>query len=148
MSSHGRVKRDALKVPRVPLPAVAAVISFIDCINRGDVEGLGALMTIDHQLVVLDEPPLVGRAENIEAWRGYFSSYPHYVIYPRQIAARDNRVAVLGATTGSHLALPDEEEERLTLIWLASVEDGALASWQIREDTSESRERSGLIITN
>jgi hypothetical protein len=101
-------------------------------------------MTTDHQLVVLDEPPLVGRPQNVEAWKGYLSSYPYYVIHPRQIAAQDNRVAVLGATTGSHLELPDEEVERLMIIWLASVEDGALASWQIIEDTSESRERSGL----
>ncbi|SRR6266568_1121181 len=30
------------------LPPVAAVVSFIDCINRGDVDGLGMLMTDDH----------------------------------------------------------------------------------------------------
>jgi len=28
------------------------VISFIDCINRGDTAGLGSLMTDDHELVV------------------------------------------------------------------------------------------------
>jgi hypothetical protein len=31
-----------------PLPAVAAVISFIDAINRSDVERLGELMTEEH----------------------------------------------------------------------------------------------------
>jgi hypothetical protein len=36
------------------LPAVAAVISFIDCINRGDPDGLGMLMTDDHELIVFD----------------------------------------------------------------------------------------------
>jgi hypothetical protein len=33
------------------LPPVAAVIGFIDCINRGDIDGLGELMTDDHELV-------------------------------------------------------------------------------------------------
>ena len=35
--------------------------------------------------------------------------------------ARQGRVAVLGHTTGSHLGLPDEEEQELTLFWLAEV---------------------------
>jgi ketosteroid isomerase-like protein len=47
---------------RQPLPAIAPVVSFIDCINRGDLDGLTELMTDDHALVVLDEAPLVGRA--------------------------------------------------------------------------------------
>ena len=41
------------------LPALAAVVSFIDRINRGDVDGLGRLMTEDHRLKVFDEDPLV-----------------------------------------------------------------------------------------
>ncbi len=34
---------------------------FIACINAGDVDGLGRLMTSDHQLIVFDEAPLVGQ---------------------------------------------------------------------------------------
>jgi hypothetical protein len=37
-------------------------------------------MTADHQLVVLDESPLAGRAGNVEAWKGSVSAYPEYVI--------------------------------------------------------------------
>ena len=64
------------------LPAVTAVVSFIDAINRGDVERLGELMTEDHHLDVFDEPPLRGKAANLDAWRGYASAFPAYVIYP------------------------------------------------------------------
>ena len=49
------------------LAPVPTVISFIDCINRGDLDGLGRLMAQDHRLNVLDERPLVGRSPNIEA---------------------------------------------------------------------------------
>jgi hypothetical protein len=52
---------------RRPSPPIAAAISFIDCINRGDLEGLTELMTDDHALVVLDEPALVGRDSNRDA---------------------------------------------------------------------------------
>jgi len=127
-----------------PLPPVAAVVSFIDCINRGDVDGLGRLMTEDHALRVFDEAPLVGRAANIEAWRGYTTSFPRYVIYPHRIAERNGRVAVLGHTTGSHLALPDEAEQRMTLIWLADVVDGQLRAWTLVEDDAPNRQQYGV----
>ena len=56
---------------RTPMPPVAAVISFIDAINRGDVDRLATLMDDDHQLQVLDEPSLDGKDANVEAWHGY-----------------------------------------------------------------------------
>ena len=118
---------------RTPLPPLAAVVSFIDCINRTDLAGLAALMRDDHQLIVLDEPPLVGKQANVDAWRGYFSAYPEYVIYPRALRAggSEGRVVVEGVTTGSHLGLPDDEEKQLDVVWKADVVDGALALWQV-----------------
>ena len=41
-------------------------------------------MTEDHQLLVLDEPPVVGREANAAAWEGYATSLPEYVIYPHR----------------------------------------------------------------
>lgn len=49
---------------RTPLPPVATVISFIDAINRGDVERLAELTSEDHRLQVLDEPSVDGKAAN------------------------------------------------------------------------------------
>ena len=126
------------------IPALAVVFSFIDRANRGDVDGLAELMTDDHALEVLDEAPLVGKASNIEAWRGYMSAFPDYVIYPHQLAEHDGLVAVVGHTTGSHLGLPDEEERTLTIIWSAQVDRGRLSLWRIEEDTPERREELGL----
>jgi ketosteroid isomerase-like protein len=126
------------------IPALAVVFSFIDRVNRGDVDGLAELMTDDHALEVLDEAPLVGKASNIEAWRGYMSAFPDYVISPHQLAERDGLVAVVGHTTGSHLGLPDEEERTLTVIWIAQVDRGRLSLWRIEEDTPERREELGL----
>lgn len=131
-------------MPRTPLPPLAAVLGFVDCINRGDVQGLAALMRDDHRLVVLDEPPLVGRNANVEAWKGYFSSFPAYVIYPRYLTAASSQVAVLGSTTGSHLGLPDAEEGAITVIWLADVTDGRLSLWQVAEDTPDRRSQAAI----
>jgi len=129
---------------RTPLPPVAAVIGFIDAINRGDVGRLAALMSPDHRLQVLQEPPVTGRDANRDAWQGYVTAFPDYVIYPDRVAQRGDDVTVLGWTTGSHLGLPDEEERQLTVIWRATVEDGLLTLWQIMEDTPVQRALLGL----
>jgi ketosteroid isomerase-like protein len=127
-----------------PMAPIPTVISFIDCINRGDVEGLGRLMTEDHELVVFDEPPLRGRDANLAAWRGYVGSFPRYLIHPLRIAQKGVQVAVLGYTTGSHLCLPDEEEAQQTLIWLAETADGVVRAWRLVEDTRELRRKAQL----
>jgi catechol 2,3-dioxygenase-like lactoylglutathione lyase family enzyme len=133
-----------LRRMRTPLPPVAAVIGFIDAINRGDVDRLVALMSPDHRLQVLHEPPLVGREANRAAWHGYVTAFPDYVIYPERFVHRGDEVLVLGSTTGSHLGLPDQEERELTVIWHATVRDGLLVLWQVIEDTPGQRAFLGL----
>ena len=90
-------------------------------------------MTEDHALVVFDEPALIGRAANLEAWRGYVERFPGYVIHPHEMADRDGTVAILGHTTGSHLGLPAEQEGEIVVLWLAEVVDGAVRSWRLTE---------------
>ena len=123
---------------------MAAVISFIDAINRGDVDALARLMADEHHLDVFDEEPLVGRHANVEAWRAYAAAFPRYVIYPEHVVAQDDVVAVLGYTTGSHLGLPDDEERALRLIWRAEVHEGRLSTWQLIENTPRARDACGL----
>ena len=129
---------------RSPLPPAAAVIGFIDAINRGDVDRLVALMSPGHRLQVLHEPPLVGREANRGAWNGYLTAFPSYVIYPDRIVHRGDDVLILGSTTGSHLGLSDQEESQLKVIWRATVRDGLLTLWQVIEDTPGQRALLGL----
>jgi ketosteroid isomerase-like protein len=140
-------RREAGPVARTPLPALAVAIAFVDAINHTDLGRLTALVHPDHELVVLDESPLAGRAANVEAWRGYFSAFPEYVIHPRHLVADGDRVAILGTTTGSHLGLSDDEEQRLGVIWLADVRDGLVARWQLVDDTTAARQHAGLPLT-
>jgi ketosteroid isomerase-like protein len=127
-----------------PLPPVALAISFIDHINRRDLASLSGLMSSDHRLEVFDEDPLVGKDFNIDAWRGYFASFPRYVIYPHRISQRSGCVAILGHTTGSHLGLPENEKRKLTLIWLAQTANGSITRWKLVEDTHSNRRVWGL----
>jgi ketosteroid isomerase-like protein len=125
-------------------PPIATAISFIDCINRGDIDGLSALMTDDHVLTIFAEAPIVGRAANLEAWRGYAASFPEYVIAPRRMSEHGDVVATVGHTTGSHLGLPEAQERALSLIWLCRVVDGRVAGWTLIDDTPAHRGRYGL----
>ena len=59
-------------------------------------------------------------------------------------AARAGGGGGRGPTTGSHLGLPAEEEQELTLIWLAEVSDGLVRSWMLVEDTQQARREWGL----
>jgi hypothetical protein len=126
------------------LPPVAVAIGFVDAVNRGDVEALGALMSDDHRLVVFDEEPVVGRADNVAGWRGYLAAFPEYVIYPHRVGQREGWVGIVGHTTGSHLGLPDEQEAALTMMWLAHVSDGLMDVWQLVEDSDDNRARFGI----
>ena len=118
---------------------VEVVTRFIECINRGDLDGLTALMTDDHTLAILDEAPLVGRDANADAWHGYFTAFPDYVIHPRHIAVKGDTVAILGTTTGSHLGLPDDEEMQLEVLWIAATNHEKVARWSIVDDTPDAR---------
>ena len=135
---------NVLGVAERNLPPIAVVLSFIDCINRGEVLGMERLMTADHVLHVYNEVPLAGRDKNVDAWSGYLRGFPSYVIYPHRFAASGNRVAVLGHTTGSHLGLPNSEESTMTLIWIAEIESGKVRLWRLVEDTPKNRAELGL----
>jgi hypothetical protein len=126
------------------LPPVAVTIGFIDAINRGDIEALARMMTTDHRLVVFDEEPVVGRTDNLEGWRGYLAAFPEYVIHPHRIGQREGWVGVVGHTTGSHLALPDDEEAAMTMMWLAHAAGGLIDVWQLVPDTDDNRARFGI----
>ncbi len=82
---------------------------------------------------------VLGRDANVEGWRSYIESFPEYAIHPHRFAVDDSRVAVLGHTTGSHLGLSEDAETQLTLIWVAEVNDGAVRSWTLIEDTARNR---------
>jgi hypothetical protein len=75
---------------------------------------------------------------------GYFDSFPNYVIYPHRMAERSGSVAVRGHTTGSHLELPDVDERKLTLIWIADTKGGSVTRWKLVEDSPQNRRAWGL----
>jgi ketosteroid isomerase-like protein len=118
--------------------SVSIVLKFIDTINSGDSRGLIALQTEDFMFIDMDGNKYVGR----DGWENYFRDYPDYRIHVERILLSGDDVAILGKTTGSHVASSLEVLENV--LWIAEVRDGKVSSWRIYSDLVEAKKRLGV----
>jgi uncharacterized protein (TIGR02246 family) len=113
-------------------------LNFVDCINRQDVEGLAALMTDDHTFVGYERGDRAqGRETMARGFAEYFTAFPDYRIHASKVLRSGDDIAIIGTTTGSHVA--PELEARETLIWTARIERGLVAEWRIYTDLEQIR---------
>jgi uncharacterized protein (TIGR02246 family) len=111
-------------------------LNFVDCINRQDVEGLAALMTEDHTFIGYERGDRAqGREVMARGFAGYFAAFPDYRIQVSKVLRSGDDIAIIGTTTGSHVA--PELEARETLIWTARFEGGLVAEWRIYTDLNQ-----------
>jgi ketosteroid isomerase-like protein len=113
-------------------------LRFNDCINGADVDGLEALMTEDHTFIDTAGDAVHGRSACVQAWRGFFESFPGYRNDFESVEERGGRVVVLGTSSCT--------DPRLTgpAMWVAVVCGGQIAEWRVLDDTKENREAMGV----
>ncbi|MBG0786863.1 MAG: DNA alkylation repair protein, partial [Anaerolineaceae bacterium] len=117
---------------------VKVVLDFVQQVNQNNAEGLAALLAPDHTFVDLAGESEQGFERIAAGWRDYLAQYPQYRLYIRRIVLLPIGVVLIGQTTGSHLQIPDEQEfNDEGVIWLATVENGLLKTWQLFMDTVE-----------
>lgn len=114
------------------------VSDFNDCINRGDLDGLAALMTEDHAFIDSEGAAVPGKAACTEAWRGFFQAFPDYRNTFTELRTDSDRVTVIGY---SSCATPELDGPAL---WRALVRDGKVAEWRVFHDTAEVRAQLNL----
>jgi ketosteroid isomerase-like protein len=114
------------------------VTRFNEAINRGDLEGLGALMTDDHTFTDAEGAQVVGKSNCVAAWRGFFEEFPDYRNHFSEVIPRDDRVVVIGYSTCSVAVLDGPA------LWTAQVAAGKVARWQVYEDTPALRAELGI----
>jgi uncharacterized protein (TIGR02246 family) len=113
-------------------------LRFVECINAQDVEGLAALMTEDHTFIGHDEGDVsVGRETMKQGFAGYFEDFPEYRIHVSKVTRSGKDIAIVGTTTGSHIA--PEIEAKETVIWIAKIRDGLVSEWRIFTDLDRLR---------
>ena len=121
-TAHGRMK--------------AAVLKFVECINAGDDEGLMKLQTDDFTFIDMSGNVFTGR----QSWDDYFTSNPDYKIHVDRIVSGGDGIAIMGRTTGSHVA--PEVEEHEAVLWTAEIRDGLVAEWRIYTDLEDAKRKA------
>ena len=111
---------------------------FNEAINAQDIDMLGVLMTGDHRFVDSGNNVTQGRKAVLDAWRGFFSSFPDYRNDFETLQTRDELVIISGRSRCS--------DERLDgpALWTARVKRARVAEWRVYEDTAEQRSKLGL----
>lgn len=104
------------------------VLELIGYVNAGDLEGIASLIAED--VVFTDIGGSVYQEEGFMA--GYLALFPDYQIHVHHALQDGNGVAIIGKTTGSHVA--PEIEEKEILVWTAEIRDGLISEWRIYAD--------------
>ena len=108
--------------------ARSIVLRFVDYVNSGDLEGIESLLS--DEVVFTDSQGRVYQEKGFMT--SYLHNFPDYKILIRQALHGGEGVALIGQTSGSHVA--PEIEQRETLVWTAEVRAGLIAEWRIYSD--------------
>ena len=100
---------------------------FNDAINRRDLDALADLMTEDHRFVDTAGSVVDGKPACVDAWRGFFASFPDYRNEFATVTTTDDRVVIEGRSACSvpELAGPAR--------WHALVRDGQVVEWRVED---------------
>jgi len=117
---------------------MSVVVSFNEGINGRDIRRLGSLMTDDHAFVDTDGVVVSGRRGCIEAWRGFFASFPDYRNVFAELTEHGDVVAVVGHSVCAEPSLAGPA------LWTARITDGKVAEWRVHTDTPGNRAQLGI----
>ena len=102
------------------------VVAFNDAVNAADLARLEALMTEDHRFVDAAGSEVRGRAACVDAWRGFFATFPDYRNVFEQVSEIGRgEVEAVGRSECSDPRLDGPAR------WTATVVDGRLRRWQV-----------------
>jgi ketosteroid isomerase-like protein len=116
---------------------IEIVLEFLDRINQRDVDKLAQLMTEDHVLIDSLGQSVHGRDKIRTGWRSYYALCPDYWVSHEEIFQNSNLVAVFGSAGGTISAngkLPPENKWRVSVAWLAVVENRLVKEWRVYAD--------------
>jgi ketosteroid isomerase-like protein len=115
------------------------VTRFNDMINARDLDGLAALLSVDHRFVDSAGNPVVGKDDCIDAWRGFFAAFPAYRNEFDSVRVAGGTIVVSG-----HSYCPGHPELEGPALWTASVDRDLVSEWRVYDDTPQTRELLGL----
>ncbi len=118
---------------------MTAAVAFNEAINQRDLDALDGLMTDDHTFIDSDGKVLAGRQRVLEAWRGFFETFPDYRNEWSRVIPMGGTVIAVGRSVCSTEPALDGPA-----IWAARTADGKLSEWRVYEDTPSNRSHLGI----
>lgn len=116
----------------------AITVKFNEHINNHDLDGLAKLMTAEHTFIDAADHAIQGKSACLEAWRGFFESFPDYQNAFDRLVVEDDRVIVIGRSSCSDIRLNGPA------LWVAKARGDRLAEWRVYADTPANRHTLGL----
>ena len=108
----------------------AVVLAFNAAINRRDLPGLERLMADGHRFIDTAGDTVSGKPACLEAWRGFFESFPDYRNLFDSLRSRPGGIVeVHGRSECSVAALAGPAR------WQAVVADGLVVEWRVFDPT-------------
>jgi ketosteroid isomerase-like protein len=117
--------------------------AFVRAINRQDVDGLTALMALDHRFVDSLGNAVEGREKMRSGWTGYFRMFPDYTVTIDETYCDGPVAVLLGVAHGTYAPngdLKPENHWEITLAIRAFVEDGLVTEWRVYADNEPVRQ--------
>jgi ketosteroid isomerase-like protein len=111
---------------------VATGREFIARVNAHDPHGLYLLCAPDHVFIDSLGARLTGRGHIEQAWIGYFSLFPDYLIEVEALASRDALALLSGWASATYRG--SGRAWRIPCAWRAVVSEGLIAEWQVFAD--------------
>ena len=115
----------------------ALTVTFNEHINNRHLDGLAILMT-DDTFIDTAGHAIRGKSACLEAWRGFFKSFPDYRNVFERLVVEDTTVVVVGHSSCSDVRLDGPA------LWVAQAGDDKLAEWRVYEDTPTNRSMLGI----
>jgi ketosteroid isomerase-like protein len=113
-------------------------VAFNEHINNRNLDGLAILMTDDHAFIDTAGHAIRGKSACLDAWRGFFKSFPDYRNIFDRLVVEDTTVVVVGRSSCSDVRLDGPA------LWVATASDDKLAEWRVYEDTPTNRCTLGI----
>jgi hypothetical protein len=79
-----------------------------------------------------------GKRACLDAWRGFFGSFPDYRNVFTSLTARDDVVTIVGYSECAEPSLAGPA------IWTAAIQGETVTEWRVYADTPDTRARLGI----
>jgi ketosteroid isomerase-like protein len=129
-----------------PPNSLDVVLSFLEQINRHDVDQICALMSDDHEFVDSLGSVVRGKTAMRQAWIGYFFLVPDYRITLDQSFTAGDAVALFGTASGTYAPGGKADKAKSWQMPLAirgTVRNSQVARWEVYADNEPVRSLMG-----